>query len=64
MISKRVRRELDEDGVPVMTGDDDSTRTRLCALLDKISLGEAFPFVCCPELFSEIIAAYATGIDN
>jgi hypothetical protein len=47
-----------------MTGDDDSTRSRLLTLLDEIRLGETFSFVCCPELLCEVIIAYATGIND
>ena len=55
---------MDRGGVPVVTSDDDSTRSRLFTLLHEIRFGETLPFVRCPELFGEVIVADATGVDD
>jgi len=55
---------VDRGGVPVVTSDDDSTRSRPYILIDEIRFGETLPFVRCPELFSKVIVADATGVDD
>lgn len=64
MISGRVERRLYEHEVPVMARDDDSTRPRLFAFLDKIRLGETLSLVCRLELLSKVVVTHATGIDD
>ena len=67
VMSRRVQRVVcvvDRGGVPVVTSYDDSTRSRIFTLLDEIRFGETLPFVCCPELLSEVIVADATGVDD
>ena len=49
---------------PVMTSDDDGTRSRLFTLLDEIRFGETLPLVCFLELLSKVIITHATSIDD
>ena len=55
---------MDRGGIPVVTSDDDSTRSRLFTLLDEIRFGETLPFVGCPELLSKVIVTDTTGVDD
>jgi hypothetical protein len=64
VINRRVWSEIDGDEVPMMTSDDDSTRSSLFTLLNKIRFSETLSFVCCPELFSKVVVTHATGIDD
>lgn len=48
--------------LPVMTSDNDCTRSRLLALLDKIGFCETLSFVRRPELLGKLIIADAASI--
>lgn len=55
---------LYEENIPVVASDDNSACTGLLALLDEVSLLEAFTLVGGLELLSELIVADTTSVNN
>ena len=50
--------------LPVMTSDDDCTRSRLLTALDEVDLCKTLFFVCLPELLGELVIADAASIHD